>query len=58
MHWSKEKDKQWPLKYSTENLILIKSGTRRVSFPTLKRVWRHQRGNQNPYIEEEQTMAK
>ena len=22
---------------------------------TSRRVWRHQRGNQNPYIEEEQT---
>jgi len=23
--------------------------------PAVKRVWRYQRGNQNPYIEEEQT---
>ena len=35
--------------------ILFKSSTGCVSLPTLKRVQRHQRGNQYSYIEEEQT---
>jgi hypothetical protein len=44
-HHGRHQHLGWPLVLAKGNELLL----------ILKRVWRNQRGNQNPYIEEEQT---